>query len=260
MGGSKGGGGGKKGGAPKAPDFIGLAKQQSEMSRPNTSNPLGGQTWSIGPDGRPVSSTQFGGQAAGTFGNLLGGMNQASQMDPSQAGEQAFNKVYGAYQSRLDPMWQNRQQGLQNQLAQSGATPGSLAYANSQRAFGNQMNDAYTQALASATGMGQQEQAQQRANAMLPYQQAGGLLSMLNQQAPNYGQTPNLLGAAGQSYNAALNAKESQNDKKGSALGGLGKIGGFMFGGPAGAAVGGALGGGGASSMGTPYDPYTGYT
>jgi hypothetical protein len=254
-----GGGGGKKGGAPKAPDFTGLAQQQSVASRPNTANPLGGQTWSIGPDGRPVSSTQFSGQAGQTFGNLLGGMNEASQVDPTQAGNEAFNRVYGAYQSRLDPMWQARQTGFNSQMANSGLLPGSAAYDNAARTFGNQRNDAYNQAIGQSVGLGQSEQAQARANAMQPFQQAGGLLSMLNNQAPNYGQAPNLLGAGSQQYNAAMNSQEAQNSKKGSALGGLGNIAGTLFGGPAG----GLLGGGRQAqpgSMGTPYDAYTGYT
>ena len=227
MGGYGNGGKGGKGQSAKPPDF-------SSAAHPNTSNPLGGQTWNGN-----TSAFGFSGGAGDTFNNLIGGMGKASTFDPSQAGQQAQDKMYAALQSRLDPAWQNRQQAFDAQLANQGLTPGSEAYTNASRNFGQQRNDAYSQAAGQAIGLGQQEQAQARANSMLPFAEAGQMMSMLGQQGNTLN---NGLGAANAQYGAAQDAQSAANAKKGSAMSGLGAIGGSYFGGPVGGAVGSQVG------------------
>lgn len=221
-----GGGGGGKKGAAKAPDFMGLANTP-------TSNPYG--SVSTGPNGR---SFQFTGQAADVNRALMENMAKSAGMDPSQAGAQAQKTVMDFQQSRLDPMWQGREQAAQTGLANQGLEPGSEAYANASRAFGQQRNDAYSQAMSQAVGLGQAEQAQARQNQMMPYAQASSLMG-LGQQQPD---TSKLLGAAGMQYGANQDQQSAANNKKGSSMSGLGSIAGTIFGGPAGGMAGGALG------------------
>lgn len=221
-----GGGGGKKG-AAKAPDFMGLANT-------GTYNPYGSVT--MGPNGR---SFQFTGQANDINNALMQNMQKSAGMDPSQAGAQAQKTVMDFQQSRLDPMWQGREQAAQAGLANQGLEPGSEAYANASRAFGQQRNDAYSQAMAQAVGLGQAEQAQARQNQMMPYAQASSLMG-LGQQQPD---TSRLLQAAQLQYGANQDQQSAANNKKGSSMSGLGSIAGTIFGGPAGGMAGGALGG-----------------
>jgi hypothetical protein len=228
-----------------APDFKGAAQQQSQSSRPNTQNAVGGQSWSIGPDGREVSTNQFSGAANDAFQGLLGGMNSAAGMDPAAAGQAASDKMYGVLKGRLDPQWQQNQGMFDAKMANSGIDAGSDAYGNASRNFGQQQNDAYSQASGQAIGLGQAEQQQARANAMQPFLQGNSMMSMLNQQG-NMGQAAQYSQAARDQYGANKDTASQNNAKKGGALSGLGNIAGMAFGVPGlGKAAGGLLGGGG---------------
>jgi hypothetical protein len=231
--------GGLKGGdkeAPKVEDFYGAAT-------PTTNNPLGGQQWSQGPDGKWTSNLGFTGQAGEAFQGLLGGMNSAAGMDPAAAGQAASDKMYGVLKGRLDPQWQQNQGQFGAKMANSGLEPGTEAFDNASRSFGNQQNDAYSQASGQAIGLGQAEQAQARQNAMQPFLQAQSMMGMLGQQ----GNQGDLLKAAGMAQkandNAADRATAGSNSKKGGA--------GSMLGGS-----GGKKGGGGSK---TPSDQNAGY-
>jgi hypothetical protein len=223
LGGGLFGGNNAKGKAPTPPDFMSAA-------HPNTSNPLGGQSWNGN-----TSSIQFGGQAGDTFNKLLGGMNSAAGMDPAAAGKAAEDKVYGALKSRLDPAWNTRQSAFDAQLANQGLQPGTDAYNNSARTFGQQRNDAYGQAAGQAIGLGQQEQAQQRANSLLPFGQASEMMNMLHQQGNNLGAG---LNAAQMQYAGQMIPYNQQQNNKGTMMGGLGALGGAYLGGPGGAYAG----------------------
>lgn len=284
------GGGQGKGGAPQAPDF-------SKLAMVNQTNPFGSVSWSGGGRGggggrapmdvnqvlnhpgglwqgmaeygglgnnAPLSmDTSFSGPMQGVFNNITQGMAQGSSFDPAQAGQQAFDRVYGAYQSRLDPMWQQREKSFNAQMANSGIDAGTEGYTGAARSFNEGRNDAYNQAIGQSVGLGQAEQAQARQNAMLPFSQAGVMMGML----PHGNPAAPFQGAMAQ-YSAAKDQASAENSKKGSALGGVGNIAGTLFGGPLGGMVGGAagqglgslLGGGGysASDLGNGYDPNMG--
>ena len=234
--------GGNKGGTPDAPDF-------SKLAMVNQSNPLGGSTWQTGPDGQISTSSQFGGQAGQTFQGLLGGMNKAAGMDPAAAGQNAFDKTMGSYASVLDPRWDANAEKVQTGLANSGLDPGTEAYGNASREFGNERNQAYNSAIAGAVQGGQAEQEQARANQAQPFNLAGGMMGMLPKNDPN---AP-FKGAEAQ-YEASKDKSSADNSKKGSTLGGLGSIAGTVFGGPIGGMAGGALGnmlGGGGGGKGS---------
>jgi hypothetical protein len=219
--------GGLKGGdqnAPKVEDFYGAAT-------PTTNNPLGSQQWSQGADGKWTSNLGFTGQANDAFQGLLGGMNQAAGMDPAAAGQNAFDKTMGSYASVLDPRWDANAAKTQTGLANAGLDPGTEAYGNASREFGNQRDQAYNSAIAGAVQGGQQEQAQARQNAMQPFNQATSMMGMLGQQ----GNQGDLLKAAGMAQkandNAADRATAGSNSKKGGAGSMLGGSGGKKGGG-----------------------------
>ena len=209
--------GGNKGGTPDAPDF-------SKLAMVNQSNPLGGSTWQTGPDGQISTSSQFGGQAGQTFQGLLGGMNQAAGMDPAAAGQNAFDKTMGSYASVLDPRWDANAEKVQTGLANSGLDPGTEAYGNASREFGNQRNQAYNSAIAGAVQGGQAEQAQARANQAQPFNLAGSMMGMLPHNDPN---SPYKAGAA--QYSAAKDRSSANQAKKGSTLSGLSDIAGLAI-------------------------------
>jgi hypothetical protein len=221
--------GGNKGGTPDAPDF-------SKLAMVNQANPLGGASWSTDPTtGQVTSTSQFGGQAGQTFEGLLGGMNKAAGMDPAAAGQNAFDKTMGSYASVLDPRWEANAAKTQTGLANAGLDPGTEAYGNASREFGNQRDQAYNSAIAGAVQGGQAEQAQARANQAQPFNLAGGMMGMLPQ---NDATAPFKAGAA--QYGAAKDRSSANNAKKGNTLGGLGSIAGSAFGAPG---LGGLLGG-----------------
>jgi hypothetical protein len=160
-------------------------------------------------------------------------------MDPALAGQQASDKMYGVLKGRLDPQWQQNQGAFQAQMANSGLEPGTEASMNASRQFGQQQNDAYSQASGQAIGLGQQEQAQARQNAMMPFLQGQSMMGMLGQQgsANPYGD------AALNKYKGDLQKFSIQNKQsEGKKGGGGGALGGLMGG------KGGGGGGGGAIS------------
>ena len=209
--------GGNKGGTPDAPDF-------SKLAMVNQSGPMGSATWGKDAQGNLSSSSQFGGQAYDAFQGLLGGMNSAAGMDPAAAGQAASDKMYGVLTSRLDPQWQQNQGAFQARMANSGLEPGTEASMNASRQFGQAQNDAYSLASGQAIGLGQQEQAQARDNAMQPFLQANSMMGMLGQQG-----SPNPYGEAaknqymGDLQNFSIQQKQSEG-KKGGGGGGLGGL------------------------------------
>ena len=213
------GGSNKKGNRPNAPDF-----NKSAMT--GQTNPFGNVSWSQGKDGTWNMNTSASPEMQGTMNNLYSGMEKGSGFDPSQAGQDAFNKVYGSYQSRLDPMWSQREKGFNAQMANSGIDVGSQAYGDASRTFNQGRNDAYNQAIGQSVGLGQAEQGQARQNAMLPFMQAGAMNAMMPHGNPN---AP--LEAAMAQYNGDLNTYSADQAKKGSAMNGLGSLGGLALGG-----------------------------
>jgi hypothetical protein len=156
--------------------------------------------------------------------------------------------------SRLNPEWNQRQNALSSSLANQGLGIGDEAYQTASADFGRNRNDAETSAMASAIQQGTEAGNSVFQNNLsaqnAPYQQLQALQGLGGQQQFNMAgqaQTPDMLGAAGQSYQAALNSNAQQQSGKNSTMSGLGSLagmaGGFMLGGPAGAALGGAAGG-----------------
>ncbi|WFG54195.1 putative virion structural protein [Myxococcus phage Mx9] len=162
--------------APAPPDFRGAAEQQSQASqqsinqqtqanRPNINTPWASQQWTQGPNGSWGMQTSFNGplgdasnavqqQLASSLSQPLDFSGLPSVSSGDAARNQAIESAYSQATSRLDPQWQRREDAERTRLLNQGLSEGSEAYRNAQSEFGQQRNDAYTSAMASAIGQG----------------------------------------------------------------------------------------------------------
>lgn len=91
-------------------------------------------------------SRQYGG--IGEAG--LGRIDQAFSRPLDVSGVDALqNKAEAAIRSRLDPVWNTKQQQIETQLRNQGLAPGGEAYSNAMRDFNFARNDADQQAILS---------------------------------------------------------------------------------------------------------------
>lgn len=262
----------------------------SSLSSPNPADFYGSDNWSqtisLSPEMQALFDQQMKLQQ-GLFGAqdaALGRVNQTmgTGLDTSnfqQLGDvydptKATNNATELLMQRLNPELDRQQDALRTQLANQGIAQGSAAYNNALSNFGQQRNDAATQAALQGIMLGMQQQgmtfgqsSQKRGQQL---QEAAYLRSLpLNElnalrtgnqvsmpQFPGYAQQAttggaDILGATQAGYNSALGASNAQNAmayQQGSGLGGLAGAGlGYFFGGPMGgllgSGVGGALGG-----------------
>lgn len=164
--------------APPMPNFQGAAQQQANASqanvgaqtaanRPDITTPFGGQSWQQGPNGQWTMQTGFGGplgqgaaalgqQAADNYSRPFSLAGIPGLTSGQEARDQAINAAMGQATSRLDPQWQQREEGMRTQLLNQGLTPGSEAYDRAMANLGRERNDAYTSAMNAAIGQGTQ--------------------------------------------------------------------------------------------------------
>lgn len=232
---------------PPAPDYAGaaVAQQKSQMSSQYT--PYGNQIYS--PDANSPSGYRsdisLAPQAQGTLNSQLdlsgnlgrlaqGQLNNVNQqysqpMDLSSV-QKVADQSYTDQTSRLDPQWNQRKQQFDQQMANQGISAGGEAYDNASRDFGQQRNDAYTQARQQATA--NMPQTYQLANSIYqqPLNQLNAIRTGAQIQNPQFSTTPgaNMLGAAqSQSgYNQGL--YNSQVGQQNSMMGGLFGLGGAL--------------------------------
>lgn len=269
--------GGKGGSAPSAPDFAKIAQQQADLSqqavntqtaanRPDQTNMFGATSnWTQDPTtGQWTQTSSLNGALGQGAQNLMSQIGSQGALPTGQeARDQAINSAYSQAASRLDPQWGQREESLRAQLANQGLDPGSEAAQAEFGNFGRNRNDAYTSAMASAIGQGTEAGNaifnQGVTSQQLPYQQLQALQGLGQQQSFNMAgqaQTPDLMGAAQNQYQAALNQYGQQQGGKNSTLSGLGSLAGgaagtmlmpgvgTALGSSLGGALGGSLGGG----------------
>ena len=175
---------GSKSDAPATPDYKGAAEATAAGNRVNQYTPYGSLTYqSQGKDeyGNPVwnqnvnlsdvgrqlldaqNNTSLGlsnlqGQGLESVKNLFNNLPSRDQLGkPIMApGQTAQDAIY----SRLAPMLNRQQDRMNNQLANQGIQLGSEAYGNAQKDFGQQANDAYSQAALQGIGVDQQNRQQ----------------------------------------------------------------------------------------------------
>jgi hypothetical protein len=103
------------------------------------------------------------------------GLANASNIQSSYGSDFSLPQVEQSLMGQIQPQLDIQKNQLQQQLADQGIKPGSPAYTNAMIPFTNQENNAYMQAITTATG--QQAQSMQTANA------AAGFSNAAQQQA-----------------------------------------------------------------------------
>lgn len=107
---------------------------------------------------------------------LTSAMQQGVNYDPSQDINRAIEANWQQSTSRLDPMWQQRQQHFGSQMANQGLDPGMAAYDASAGTLNRAQTDAYQTALRGAIGQGNETARTAFAAKMLPFNQYGALM------------------------------------------------------------------------------------
>ena len=238
---------------PPAPDYKGAAEatQKSQMTSqytpygsqvysPDGSNPSGYRsTISLAPQAQQTLDSQL--NVSRNLGNLteqqLGRVNDqyTQPMDMSSV-QQVADQSYQDQTARLDPQWEMRKKQFDQQMANQGIVAGGEAYDNASRDFGQQRNDAYTQARQQATA--NMPQTYQLANSVYnqPLNTLNAIRTGAQIQNPQFSVQPgaNYMGAAqgqGQYEQGLYNAQVGQNNAM---TGGLFGLGAAAIGAPAG--------------------------
>lgn len=256
---------------PPAPDYRGAAQETAQgnlegaqyataANRVNQYTPYGSLTYSQGNPGsatdpqwrQDVNLSPTGQQLLGYANNAALGLgartgdalNRVDQglsqpFDYGSVGDVA-DASYQAQTARLDPQWDQRKGQFDQQMANQGITAGGEAYDNASRDFGQQRNDAYTQArLASLSTMPQTYQLAQALRSQ-PLNELNALRTGSQVQNPTFNSVPqqqatpgaNYLGAAQMGYGAQNDAYNSQVGANNAMMGGLFSLGGSILGGP----------------------------
>ncbi len=261
---------------PPAPDYTGAANATSQgsvqasiannlMAHPNIYTPLGSQTWnqtgsqtvpSVGgqpgfdvpnysqtinmsPEGQNLYDQQMR-----LSTGLLGTGNQALDQTQASLGRpQDFGSVqdiadqsYAAQTARLDPQWDMRKGQFDQQMANQGITAGGEAYDNASRDFGQQRNDAYTQARQQAISTMPQTFQLSSAQRMQPLTELNAIRTGAQPQMPQFqpsqysmgAQGPNMLGAAQAQSGYDQGLYNSQVGSQNSMMSGLFGLGGAL--------------------------------
>ncbi len=188
----------------------------------------------------------------GAGGGLTAWGNTPQASD--EARQRAEQGVYGQATSRLDPQWAQASEAKRNQLYSLGLKEGNPLFDKEMENLQRSKADAYNQALFSSIGAGQQAygqsfqqalQAAQQANAQRQAQvgEAGTratfgtnvLQNLIRGQGVGQGQfgtvpqagmaqAPDLLGAAGQAYQAEQARNANQQAMLGNMVGGAGTL------------------------------------
>ena len=198
---------GGKGKGSKPPDFQALAQQQNNYEAP----------WGSLNNGKFT----LGGDTGQTLQSIQSNMLRSSQMDPTQARDQAVNQNLDFAMSRLRPEWDRQSNAFSASMANQGLDPGTQAYNTSNSLLGQNQNDAFNSAYTNALNMGNQTQQTQMAQAMQPFLQNSSLISSALQRPT----APNLLGAAELQYGANRNSDAGQQGAKGGMMSGIGGLG-----------------------------------
>ena len=204
--------------------------------QPGFSIPRYDQSISMTPEGQNLYNQQMG-LSTGLMGLGQGSLDQtrASLGKPQDFGsvQDIADQSYAAQTARLDPQWEQRKGQFDQQMANQGIAAGGEAYGNAAREFGQQRNDAYTQARLAAQQTMPQTYQLSTAQRMQPLTELNAIRTGAQPQMPQFQglpaaggvQGPNMLGAAqGQNqYNMGL--YNSQVGQQNSMMGGLFNLG-----------------------------------
>jgi len=246
--------------APDPPDYVGAAQAESYgstqsaiatnlMSHPDTYTPLGSQTWEQtgvasvpsvhGQPGfsfptysqnitlSPEQQYLYDMQTSLSGGLLELGQNSLNQVSQSLASPFDLSSVqdiadqsYEMQTSRLDPRWQANRERQENQLYNQGLSPGTEAWDNAMRSFGESENDAYNQARLSSISTMPQTYQLEAANRMQPLTEFNAIRTGTQPQMPQF-QPVQYAGTQGPQYmNAAVGQGNFSIDAYGQQVGG----------------------------------------
>jgi hypothetical protein len=261
---------GKDSSPPPAPDYTGAAQATAagnldaarfatKANRVNTFTPYGSLTysqsqadpdqWSSTINLSPTGEKLLGYQDAASLG--LGDQTTQALQRTNESLSQPFdygsvsdvqNAAQGAVTSRLDPMWEHRQQTTESQLYNQGLRPGMEAWDNAMRDFNQGRNDAYQQAI--LAGINTMPQTFQMSTALRnqPLNELNALRTGSQVTNPTFQQAPqqqttagaNYLGAAGMQGQADMNAYNAGVGQNNALMSGLFNLGGAALGAPVG--------------------------
>lgn len=244
--------------APKAPDPYATAQAQAQMNQQtanytqglnmvNQVTPYGNLTYSGVNNGQPGSVT-----ATTTLSPEQDAlMKQSQEFDRkfNDIGLQQTDKIGGILsqplnlnneatearlmelgRKRLDPMFQEREQAFEQNMADRGIRMGSAAYDAARRNFDQGRNDAYNQLLLSGRGQAVQEALTERS---APINEISALMNGGQVQNPSFVNTPSAQVANTDLAGLVMdNYKAKQNNYQ-STMGGLFGLGSALIGGGA---------------------------
>lgn len=174
------------------------------------------------------------GQGVDAVRGVFNNMPSASQLTPNaiNPGQTAQDAIM----ARVQPMLNRQQDRMANQLANQGIQVGSQAYSDAQRDFGQQANDAYSQAGLQGIDLAQRARQQGMAEQGFYSQMPINLLNAVRQgsqvqtpQSGSQGPAANYLGAAQAQGQAALGQYGADVGQYNNTLGTLGTIAAAMF-------------------------------
>lgn len=152
------------------------------------------------PEGKGIYDQQMG-ISKGLLGLGQGSLDQtrASLGQPQDLSsvQDIADKSYANYTARLDPQWDQRKKQFDAQMANQGIVAGGEAYDNASRDFGQQRNDAYTQANQAAINTMPQTYQLSTAERMQPLTELNAIRTGAQPQMPQFQATPTAGGAQG---------------------------------------------------------------
>jgi hypothetical protein len=216
---------------------LATALRNFQLNAVNQTTPFGSSTWKqIGtyPDGTPrfqndVSFSPTQQRLYDRFTSLAGmlGRNASGTLKtPFRLGnEQTEARLFDLGRKRLDPLFAERQQGFEQDLANRGIKMGSDAYTREMERFGEGRNDAYNNLLLTGRAQAANESLAERNQ---PLSELLALLSGGQPQAPQFQATPqanipfvDMAGLLQQGYANRMAGYNNKMQNRNSMLGGL---------------------------------------
>jgi hypothetical protein len=216
----------------------------------------GNPTWTATQELAPAQQKileQQAGLSSGLLGTAQQGLDYAGNLmakpgiDMSKLPSTGFNpgqSYQDAMMARLEPQIGRENQSFEQDMANKGIGAGTQAYNNAKQLLAQNQNDRYNQATVQGLNAGltanQQAFAQQGYNQMQPINVINALRTGSQVASPQYVNPaqqattagPDLLGAAGQQYNAQLAQTNANNAASSGFMGGLMNMGAAYLGAP----------------------------
>jgi hypothetical protein len=186
-------------------------------------------TMTLNPEVQKILDQTLSGQQQGysELQNYLKNIQDSSRIpgavvNPGQTAQQAI-------MARLNPSFQNREEDLRTRLYNQGVRPGTEAWDNEYRNFGQERNDAFSQAALQGISLDEQARARALQEQSLPMNAIQAYLNNTQVQSPQFtdyaqqAQTgaADLMGAAQGTYGAQMNAANAKNAQAAQTTSGL---------------------------------------